>query len=218
MNYRCHQCKINFKAPDDLGVCPQCCEGFIEEIKQEDVQQEVHQMPPPRAARHPFEGVNNFQNLQSQGTPGSIFERILGSRRRPNFVSHHRHRDDSSSSSSSDDNQFGARIPGMGSMMPFGAPGPGSSSNMMVISTSSGPGAGARQIIIHNGGGGPANLLGGGLRGGSIQEIFESLLQNLGAQERSNQRPASQDTIEGLKEIEITEEHFDNEGGEAKPP
>ena len=57
--------------------------------------------------------------------------------------------------------------------------------------------------------------------GGNIDlnEIFQLLVNDMGVQNESQQQPASEEAISQLKEVDVTEEHYEQKpGGESEPP
>jgi hypothetical protein len=85
-------------------------------------------------------------------------------------------------------------------------------------------GASPNIIIFGNGpiGEGGLNIGRGGLTFDSMnrfEEIFRHLLDNMGVINQNQQRPASQETVENLKEVDITEDMYEeNDKGKRVPP
>ncbi|CAI2375882.1 unnamed protein product [Moneuplotes crassus] len=219
--YRCLKCNKNFIVPKDLCVCPHCLEGFIEEINQDEVQDIPQPRDEPMEEDDQFPDINNYPPIPSFGV--GLLRGILGGgvpshrpRQRPSHRLR-RHRDSSNSSSESNDlPMHGIRMPEMPEfpMMPQSEPGRGQ--NYFRVRSIDGQPV---QIVFGSGGSSRMMNMGSeGMEPSNFRNFFERLLNNFGLQNRSDQQPASQETIENLKEIEISEDHYDTEGGEPKPP
>lgn len=94
--------------------------------------------------------------------------------------------------------------------------------NFMMIRRSDGDGYSNIIIFGNDPSASGFNIGRNGLNFNSIDrfdQLFRHLLQNMGVRNHSQQRPASQETIENLKEIDITEDMYEeNEKGEKVAP
>lgn len=99
-------------------------------------------------------------------------------------------------------------------------PQPQNRRRFIVITNNNGDGTGLHRYVFSDGDVGEASNM-NGLRGPlNFDEIFRSLLAELNLANRSHQRPASQSTIDRLREVEISEEDYEKkeDTGEMLPP
>ena len=212
--YRCHKCIKTFEAPDDIGVCLTCFEGFIEEVNEEEEEEKHNNQQPSQRIRHRhMEMETNINSMVRhmdrlmQGVRMNPFERRMErvrererERRRQNPIEME-FLNDSSSDNSDDPDNIGPN---------------GNSVNVMFRRNNGQPSA----VVFENGNRIHLHMPHGSVPIQDLPNFLQTLMQNLGIHNNGRQQPATEETIENLNEIEITNNHYEKDGqsGELTAP